>query len=316
MSSQPLEINIEPFGPDQKVLDSAAKRIQRGGPLAKRLKASQYRLLSVVAIDRGKEREPSDEPLPLDQFRATFYDYTNEMAIVCEGRLDKPSEYDFRERRYQALPTNAEFDAAVGQLRKSADFRREDDLLIPYRPMLPLIAQERADGVVPRVVAVGLMPRASTRARAQQIGASHEIVGVQMGSGEITRFSNAAPRRARAEAVGCGAPTGARQQTTSSATGQAWITVTRNGEQLWRFLAVRPAASSGTNGSGIELRFVGYRGKRVLYRAHVPILNVKYENDACGPFRDWSERGRHDPSKRYRACARDPALSAASEDDL
>jgi hypothetical protein len=56
--------------------------------LAKRLKASQYRLLSVVAIDRGKEREPSDEPLPLDQFRATFYDYTNEMAIVCEGRLD------------------------------------------------------------------------------------------------------------------------------------------------------------------------------------------------------------------------------------
>jgi hypothetical protein len=132
--------------------------------LAKRLKASQYRLLSVVAIDRGKEREPSDEPLPLDQFRATFYDYTNEMAIVCEGRLDKPREYDFRERRYQALPTNAEFDAAVAQLRKSADFRRvlKDDLLIPYRPMPPLIAQERADGVVPRVVAVGLMPRAST----------------------------------------------------------------------------------------------------------------------------------------------------------
>jgi hypothetical protein len=133
MSSQPLEINIEPFGPDQKVLDSAAKRIQRGGPLAKRLKASQYRWLSVVAIDRGKEREPSDEPLPLDQFRATFYDYTNEMAIVCEGRLDKPSEYDFRERRYQALPTNAEFDAAVGQLRKSADFRRVLKLIF-YSP--------------------------------------------------------------------------------------------------------------------------------------------------------------------------------------
>ena len=289
MSSQPLEIDIEPFGPDQKTLDSAAKRIQRGGPLAKRLKACKYRLLSVVAIDCGKEREPSDGPLPLDQFRATFYDYTNEIAIVCEGRLDKPGEYDFRERRYQPVPTNAEFDAAVAQLRKSADFSRvlKDDLLIPYRPMPPLIAQDRADGVVPRVVAVGLMPRASTRARAQQIGASHEIVGVQTGSGEIMRFSNAAPRRARAEAVGCGAPTGARQQTISSAAGQAWITVTRNGEQLWRFLAVRPAASSGTNGSGIELRFVGYRGKRVLYRAHVPILNVKYDNDACGPFRDW-----------------------------
>ena len=56
---------------------------------------------------------------------------------------------------------------------------------------------------------------------------------------------------------------------------------------MWRFLVIRPAASSGTNGSGIELRYVDYKGKRVLYRAHVPILNVKYTGDACGPYRDW-----------------------------
>jgi Cu2+-containing amine oxidase len=43
----------------------------------------------------------------------------------------------------------------------------------------------------------------------------------------------------------------------------------------------------GTNGSGVTLREVDYRGKRVLYRAHVPILNVQYDGDACGPFRDW-----------------------------
>jgi hypothetical protein len=61
---------------------------------------------------------------------------------------------------------------------------------------------------------------------------------------------------------------------------------------LWRFLAVRLGASSGTNGSGIELRYVDYRGKRVLYHAHVPILNVEYGADGqairCGPtYRDW-----------------------------
>jgi hypothetical protein len=49
---------------------------------------------------------------------------------------------------------------------------------------------------------------------------------------------------------------------------------------------VRPAASSGTNGSGVELRYVDYRDKRVLYRAHVPILNVKYNPGGCGPYRD------------------------------
>jgi len=32
---------------------------------------------------------------------------------------------------------------------------------------------------------------------------------------------------------------------------------------------------------------VDYKGKRVLYRGHVPILNVKYDGDACGPYRDW-----------------------------
>jgi hypothetical protein len=37
----------------------------------------------------------------------------------------------------------------------------------------------------------------------------------------------------------------------------------------------------------------GYRGKRVLRRAHVPILNVRYDGDACGPYPDWqNEEGR------------------------
>jgi hypothetical protein len=49
----------------------------------------------------------------------------------------------------------------------------------------------------------------------------------------------------------------------------------------------RPAASSGTNGSGIELQYINYKGKTVIRQAHVPILNVKYDEDACGPYRDW-----------------------------
>ena len=86
----------------------------------------------------------------------------------------------------------------------------------------------------------------------------------------------------------CGVPRDANQSTASKGTaGQAWVTVTQGGQTLWRFLAVRPAASTGTNGSGIELRYVDYKGKRVLYRAHVPILNVKYDGNACGPYRDW-----------------------------
>jgi Cu2+-containing amine oxidase len=38
------------------------------------------------------------------------------------------------------------------------------------------------------------------------------------------------------------------------------------------------------------LKYVDYRGKRVLFRAHVPILNVKYNGNACGPYRDWQNQ--------------------------
>ena len=75
------------------------------------------------------------------------------------------------------------------------------------------------------------------------------------------------------------------------------MTVSRGNTVLWRFRVRRPAATKGpglsTNGTGIELRQVDYRGKRVLYRAHVPILNVKYEPGGCGAFRDWqNEEGK------------------------
>jgi hypothetical protein len=51
----------------------------------------------------------------------------------------------------------------------------------------------------------------------------------------------------------------------------------------------------------VELRFVDYRGKRLLYRAHVPILNVKYDGDACGPYRD-----RQDYEGMFQAIGTDP----------
>jgi hypothetical protein len=37
----------------------------------------------------------------------------------------------------------------------------------------------------------------------------------------------------------------------------------------------------------VELRYVEYRGKRILYRAHTPILTAKYDQDRNGPYRDW-----------------------------
>jgi hypothetical protein len=68
-------------------------------------------------------------------------------------------------------------------------------------------------------------------------------------------------------------------------------TVNWNG---WSFSFVRPcltgATTSGGNGGGIEIRNATYNGKLVFSKAHTPILNVKYQNNACGPYRDWQDQ--------------------------
>lgn len=52
-----------------------------------------------------------------------------------------------------------------------------------------------------------------------------------------------------------------------SRAGAARIVVKQDGVALWRLVVVRPAASSGTRGSGVELRGVSYRGTRVCFGA-------------------------------------------------
>ncbi len=59
----------------------------------------------------------------------------------------------------------------------------------------------------------------------------------------------------------------------------------------WDFSFRRPCLTEGTDaggrGGGLEITDVNFNGRRVLFKGHLPILNVKYQNDLCGPFRDW-----------------------------
>ena len=156
--------------------------------------------------------------------------------------------------------------------------------------MAPLLNTELPDGTIQRTINIGLIAsnngvdRDAHNKNQEQL---HEIVGINMIDQTLVRFKNRrAPSNSLASDSTCGLPY-ADQETAQGIAGQVWVTVKQGSNTLWKFLAVRPAASSGTNGSGIELRYVDYKGKRVLYRAHVPILNVKYSKGPCGPYRDW-----------------------------
>jgi hypothetical protein len=277
-------VTLEPVGLTEAALARLQAQLLTGAAVRRALGTAKYRLLATRALDEETDAKPRRAADP-GRFRATIYDYTGDRTLFVDGRVDDPRRATVTESAVQPLPSEEEFAAAVALLRRDAAVGPlvGEGRLQPYLAMPPLVGEELPDGRTRRVLAVGLLPRDRADARA------HEIVGVSLGRREVAHFDRRAPDRAvvtlGANGI-CGVPN-AFQPTTNSAAGSAQVTVKRGSTVLWRFRAVRPAASSGTNGSGVELRFVDYRGRRVLYRAHVPFLNVKYDNDACGPYRDW-----------------------------
>jgi hypothetical protein len=276
-----LRIDVERVGRGPDAIDEVRRVSLEHPSIRERLRGKRNRLLSVQLLepaDRGKADEP-EEP---DRYRATIYDYDDNRVVVATGRLDDRESVEVSQAGYQPLPTTEEFDEAVEIVLEDEDLgpKIRDQHLVPYRPMPPLIDAELPDGRMERTIAVGLMPQGD--------GARHEIVGANMVHRTVMRFPERAPETTMAAAALCGLPDANQPIAARGIPGQFRVTVDQGGTRLWSFLVVRPAASSGTNGSGVELRRVNYRGKRVLFLAHAPILNVQYDGNACGPFRDWS----------------------------
>lgn len=281
-----VTLKIEPFGPTPADIEALAPRVMAHRSVQTMLARTRHRLLYIDLLDGEDDAKP-DKPRPPERFRATFYDYSNNRTVFATGSLARPSSLEVGESALQFRPSQEEFNEAVRVISEDREIGAalREGRLVPYQAMPPLVARELPDGTIERTIAVGLLPREGTR--------GHEIVGVKLATREILRFG--ATERGRAPAMAaahnpiCGLPYSA-QQTASHVPGSVWVTVNQGGTTVWRFLVVRPAGSSGTNGSGIELKYLDYRGKRVLYRAHVPILNVKYNGNACGPYRDWQNQ--------------------------
>jgi hypothetical protein len=276
-----LKLKIEPRGPDQARIDRVARVLADHPSVQEFLGKTRNRMLSFELVEPEPETKSGRPSPPPHAYRATFYDYTNNRTILVDGDLDQPKRVKVSESGFQPLPGRGEFEAAVKILLKdsyfSAAIREQQLQAAPAMP--PIIDMESPDGRSERIIAVEMLP--------VKPGAQHEIVGVNLVGQTVVRFAERAPRAAVAHNPICGIPYVQQATANKGDAGQVWVTVTQGNTVLWKFLAVRPAASSGTRASGVELRFVDYRGKRVLYRAHVPILNVHYDNDACGPYRDW-----------------------------
>ncbi|HWP43846.1 MAG TPA: hypothetical protein VNO14_11455 [Blastocatellia bacterium] len=269
-------ITITQLEPTQQTVDWVKHTLRNHPAVLRFLRGTKNRLVSFELVDQDT-KATRDVPPP-DRYRAAFYDYTNNRAIIARGRFDH-SDIEVFESAEQPDPSEEEFQEAVSILSKdpklAAAFKNET--VSAYQPMPPLIG---AGAGGDRIIGVGLFSKDGS--------VPHEVVGVNLIRRRIVRFKTLAPETSRASPTHCGPPSAGQGSVPRGTAGQFLVQISREGTLIWQFTVVRPSASSGTRGSSIELRDVDYRGKRVLRRAHVPILNVQYERNSCGPFRDWS----------------------------
>lgn len=215
------------------------------------------------------------------RFTATIQDMDTGRLLRALGYLDEVQNAELFHTSSQRPPTDEEFAWAVGLLGADAAIgpALAAGEVEPYRPMPPLANVRDVDGNVERVVAVGLRSLAPTPAAGQH---RHRIVGVRILDGEVLAEPAGVPGPSDDD---CGSPA-LRPSPAGPGARQARVRVLRGEDTIWSFLVVRPSTSSGTNGSGVELRAVDYRGARVLHRGHVPIINVEMGPDAVAAGSD------------------------------
>lgn len=267
----PVTVTVTPVTPTQEQVDSTVSSLRSHSAVAKFLDGTQNRLIS-VEYPEGLRLATSVQKL-----RAIFYDYTNNRPIVVDSTVNDARSTTAAVGTVQPLPSADEFDAAVNIVRNHKAY---SDLFkggaMAYRAMPPLSSESVA---TERTLNVGI--------EAPGTDTPNQIVAVNMIRNTVSSYIKNAPPNARAVAMSCGLPNAGQGTTSRGTAGQFNLTISVGQVPVWQMLVIRPSASSGTRGSGVEIRDVTYLGKTILKRAHLPILNVLYDNGACGPYRDW-----------------------------
>jgi hypothetical protein len=273
--SKEIKLIVAPWGPTQKETDAAKARAEKSEAVQNLLKGAKYRLLEFSFLETADKSGASRPPT---RFRAAFYDYTNDRAIIAESDFAATTPVTVREEFYQPTPNDEEFDEAIQILQTDAKLGAvvKSGALKAFRPMPDVSI---LDGTTERLVNVGLSsPDDAERS---------EVVSVSIKRGVVIRYESGAPASSSAAPENCGIADAGQATTSNGTAGQANLTVLVNNVTLWEMLVIRPSASSGTRKSGIEVRDVKFKGKSVLKRGHAPVLNVQYTPQTCGPYRDW-----------------------------
>lgn len=265
-------IKAVPVGPTEDDVNAAIRRIGMADAFLSSVKGAKYRLIKFEFLNRDSDQAAA---LP-SRFRATFYNYSRDLAVIAEGDFAGGEPIQVFEMSADPGANGDEVEAAMDVVRKDERYRDLNvaNKLEIYEAMPPV---SNVNGE--RLVNVGV--------RNLETG-ENQIVGVSFKNDSLVFYPDNAPPTSRATPEACGVPNAGQSSTGRGLSGTLAVTAYEAGNTnpVWEMTVLRPSASTGGEGSGIEVRDVKYRGKSVLKRGHLPVLNVKYIN-SCGPFRDW-----------------------------
>lgn len=271
-----LTIKVAPWGPTQADVDAAKRRVEQSDAVKRELNGAKFRQVGFEYLYSDAESKTQSSRSPT-RYRVIYYNYSTDMTLLVESDFKENERISTQwistvpgisGEELQAAYRVAEQDPAFSALKGT-------NALEFYEPMPPVTVVEGE-----RLVNIGI--------RNPQTG-DNQIVGVSFKNGKLVRYENNAPPTSAATPEACGIANANQNPTGTGLAGQYTLTVNEiGGGNLWEMLIIRPSSSSGLTfeQSGLEIRDVKYRGKSVLKRGHVPVLNVKYVN-SCGPFRDW-----------------------------
>jgi subtilisin-like proprotein convertase family protein len=222
-------------------------------------------------------RPRADEP---QRFDVTIYDYTLETAFELVLDADG-TEISRKVRSEQPARMLDELGDAYAVVRENAAFSAAiaAGTLTFYEPMPP-ISNDR-DGR--RLVNVGVM----TNAIAGESLDKNEVVSVHIPTATVVRYPSGSPPTSNAALLACGPAASGCSYTPGPCSYYQVVWPAAN--PVWKLNVRHPSCTNSVqgDGTGLEITDVYYRGRLILKRGDVPVLNVLYDQNLCGPYRDW-----------------------------
>ena len=255
-------ITFEPSGTTPQVMDQAVQDALQQCAVRSFLNGTRYRIISSKILAPAPNAKSTE-----GQFQSTIYDYDHARSVFIDGTPSDLSSITVSDANAQPVPNADELQEAA----KIAKLHSSETIGLS---MPPVLSEDFADGTSHRILKLALTSEESSR-----------IVHVNMNNSTLLDETSRSMKT-----LACTAPPRANSSSGDRNPGTMKLQISRRGSVLWTFEATRPSGSSGTRGSGIELKNVKYKGKTLLNQAHVPILNVEYDqpSDGCGPhYRDW-----------------------------